>query len=136
MTNGTTFQPGVRRATRKGQREDLNGRFFRSSWEANYARYLNHLQANGEIREWRYECQRFDFPYKRGNNSYMPDFRIVFPDGHHEWHEIKGWMDDASRVKLKRFGRFYPDEKLVLVDKKVYRELERKVSGLLPHWEN
>ena len=27
-----------------------------------------------------------------------------------EWIEIKGYLDDKSKIKLKRFKRYYPDE--------------------------
>ncbi len=28
----------------------------------------------------------------------------------HDWVEIKGYLDDKSKIKLKRFKRYYPDE--------------------------
>src|SRR3990172_2886201 len=49
-----------------GTRTDL-GFYVRSSWEANYARYLKWLQSNGEIIEWHYEPDTFNFDsIKRG----------------------------------------------------------------------
>src|SRR5262245_10205744 len=37
-----------------GRRPDLDDRYFRSSWEANYARYLNLLVKQGQIVSWEY----------------------------------------------------------------------------------
>lgn len=121
--------------TRSGKRADLDGLFVRSSWEANYARYLNWLQSLGQVAGWTYEPRTFEFPVKRGNRSYTPDFLVTKPDGSTEWHEVKGWMNADSRVKLKRFARYYPDEVLVLIDERTYRALARKVAPLIEGWE-
>lgn len=120
--------------TKSGKRADLGGLFVRSSWEANYARYLNFLMDAGEILSWEYEPQTFEFPVKRGNRFYTPDFKVITTTGH-EWHEVKGWMDDSSRIKLKRFAKHYPDETLVLVAEPEYRAISKAVSSLIPNWE-
>lgn len=44
------------RRSKGGIRPDL-GRYFRSAWEANIARYLNFLQKHGEIESWEYESE-------------------------------------------------------------------------------
>lgn len=118
------------------RRPDLENRYFRSTWEANVARWCNYRQASGEIASWEYEPKRFDFPIKRGNNSYLPDFRVFKLDGSYEWLEVKGWMDRNSQVKLKRFAKFYPEEPLVLVDKKVYDKIVQDYGELIPNWES
>src|SRR5215471_1288173 len=60
-----------------GRRKDLDDRYFRSSWEANYARYLNFLKSRGEIHDWQYESNTFWFhKIKRGTRSYTPDFKV------------------------------------------------------------
>lgn len=120
--------------TRGGTRDDI-GLYVRSSWEANYARYLNWLQLHGEILSWEYEPRRFDFPVDRGNRSYTPDFRVVTRDGSVEWHEVKGWMDPSSRVRLSRFSRYFPDETLVLIDPPFYHSVAAKVARLIEGWE-
>lgn len=120
---------------RSGPRPDLGPTRFRSGWECNYARYLNSLIASGDVVSWEYEPKIFEFPVKRGNRMYKPDFLVHYPDGHHEWHEVKGWMDNDSRIKLKRFAIHFPDEPLVLVDSKAYRTLEKEHRDTLPHWE-
>lgn len=125
------------RGAKVGKRPDLGGMFFRSGWEANYARYLNALVDAGDVDRWEYEPQVFYFPVKRGNKAYLPDFRVWFPDGSYEWHEVKGYMDDASRLKLKRFALHHPAEsmRLKLIDKPVYRLLEAEQAHRIEGWE-
>lgn len=120
---------------RGGHRDDL-GMYFRSSWEANYARYLNWLKRIGEIRDWEYEKQTFEFPgIKRGARFYTPDFRITNKSGSIEFSEIKGYMDARSQTKLKRMRKYYPSVKVVLVDLKAYRAIARQVGKSIPNWE-
>jgi hypothetical protein len=119
-----------------GKREDLDNRYFRSSWEANYARYLNWLVSLGEIKAWDYECDVFQFEgIKRGNMAYIPDFKITNKNDSVEYHEIKGYMDDDSAVKLRRMAKYHPNIKLVLVDKPAYKAIEQQVRNLVPNWE-
>ena len=118
-----------------GKRADI-GIFVRSAWEANYARYLNLLVAHGQIKSWEYEPDVFYFEnIKRGTRSYLPDFKVENNDGTIEYHEVKGWMDAVSKTKLKRMKKYYPDVKIVLVDKLVYNGLARTVSKLVANWE-
>lgn len=125
--------PGGHRA-RGGHRDDL-GLYMRSGWEANYARYLRWLTEHRNIAGWEHEPTEFEFPVKRGNRFYIPDFRVTRLNGDVEWHEVKGWMDPDSRTKLKRFARHYPNEHLVLIDAAAYRALAAAVSGLIEGWE-
>lgn len=134
---GGRYSRGMNRS-RSGRRPDLDNRFFRSSWEANYARYLNFLMGQGQVFRWEFEPQIFYFPIKRGNTSYTPDFKVWVTEDQYEWHEIKGWMDENSRVKLKRFDKFYPEEseRLVLIDKTQYSHIASQIGGLIPNWES
>lgn len=119
---------------RSGTREDL-GMYFRSGWEANYARYLNFLISQGQIQSWKYESKCFRFEgIKRGVLSYTPDFEVTLSDGSIEWHEVKGRMDDKSKVRIKRFAQFYPDEKFVLIDADQYKAIS-EFKRLIPNWE-
>lgn len=94
--------------TRTGYRPDLDS-VMRSNWEANFARVLT---VHGI--KWDFEPRLFSFPIKRGTKAYMPDFYLTETD---EWVEVKGWMDDKSRIKIKRFKKYYPDDfaKLTMV---------------------
>lgn len=123
--------------TRGGKRDDLDGLYVRSAWEANYCRYLNWLKEQGEITHWEYEPQTFWFEgIKRGNRSYTPDFRITNADGSVEYHEIKGYMDQASKTKLKRMAKYHPAIKLVLIDKPAYRALAKDIRAFISEWES
>jgi len=132
---GVGPRPKVRSGrSRSGRREDLD-QFFRSAWEANIARYLNHLRVEQTIVSWEYEPETFWFPIKRGNRHYTPDFRVWFNETYYEWWEVKGWMDQASQTKIKRFRKYYPNEPLVLIDATRYREIEREYASQDDHWE-
>lgn len=122
--------------TKKGFRDDI-GISVRSAWEANYARYLNWLIAkDGKIEKWEYEPETFWFEkIKRGCRSYKPDFRITFTDGKVEYHEVKGWMTPRSKTALKRMSKYHPSVKIVLIDSKRYRAIDRTARLLIENWE-
>lgn len=117
----------LQRAVKGGWRSDLD-RYFRSSWEANYARYLNYIRE-----PWEYEPKEFEFPVKRGNRTYKPDFWLP---KRQQWIEIKGYMDQKSRTKLNRFKKYFPEEfaKLVVIGEAEYKEIA-KYKGLILGWE-
>lgn len=126
----------TKRGSRAGKRADLGDIFFRSSWEANYARYLNWLVSIGEIQSWEFEPDEFEFKgIKRGTRFYLPDFKILNNSFSIEYHEIKGWMDPRSATKLKRMKKYYPDVKVIVIDKEAYQALAKDVKGFVPNWE-
>jgi len=89
--------------TKSGKREDVGGIYFRSSWEANYARVLNYQGI-----KWEYEPKEFSFgDTKRGARVYIPDFYLLETG---EWMEVKGWLDNKSKDKLIKFRKYYPKE--------------------------
>jgi len=120
-----------------GWREIAGTRIFlRSKMEANYARFLQFLKDNKQIQDWTYEPKTFWFDaIKRGVRSYKPDFLIIENGGAEIYHETKGYMDAKSRTKIKRMGLYFPGVILKVVGKKHYREIERKLSKLIPGWE-
>lgn len=124
--------------SRGGKRADLGGRYFRSSWEANYARLLELQKRNGAITAWDFECHTFEFVgIKRGTRLYTPDFKVTFPDGHHEWHEVKGWMDGKSATRLKRMAKYFPAEKVVVVGAESFKAFRRQgFDRMIPNWES
>lgn len=87
--------------TKSGYREDL-GLNLRSNWEANFARILTIYKIDFD-----FEPVVFPFPIKRGTKGYTPDF---FLGKTQEWIELKGYLDDKSKIKLKRFKRYYEKE--------------------------
>jgi len=117
---------------------DVAGRkvFFRSAWEANFGRYLQWQKERKEILEWHHEPKTFWFEgIKRGCVTYLPDFQVIALDGSHEWIEVKGFMDAKSRTKINRFRKFFPKEKLRIVNSKWYNQNSKKLSLIIPQWE-
>lgn len=111
--------------------------FYRSRWEANYARYLEWLKSLGEIADWKHEPETFWFDaIKRGVRSYKPDFRVWESNGSSALHEVKGWFDARSKTTLKRMAKYHPQEKIIVVDGHVYRAIRRKVMGMIEGWED
>lgn len=123
---------------KQGWREIGGSRiYFRSRWEANYGRYLQWKKERGEIKSWEHEPQTFWFhKIKRGSVTYLPDFKITNIDESHYWVEVKGWYDQRSKTKIKRFKKYYPEEKLILVDAKWFKENSKNMPFVIPDWEN
>jgi hypothetical protein len=124
-------------ATWKAGWRDIGSRriYFRSRWEANYARYLEWLKAKGDILEWEYEPETFWFEaIKRGVRSYKPDFRVHELSGAKPLHEVKGWMDARSKTTLKRMAKYHPQETIILIRDKEYRAISR-FSAMIGGWE-
>lgn len=110
--------------------------YYRSRWEANYARYLEFLKRSGVILEWRHEPKTFWFDgIRRGVCSYLPDFEVSYPDGRTAYHEVKGYFDPRSRTKLKRMAKYHPDVEVRVIARREYADIRRKASALLPGWE-
>ena len=109
--------------TRTGYRKDIDLN-VRSSWEANFVRVLNVYKI-----DFKFEPTVFPFPIKRGTRAYTPDFFLV---RNNEWIEIKGYLDDKSKIKLKRFKRYYPDEfaKLTCVISKYSNEAKNFMAEI------
>ena len=111
-----------------GRRADLGGIFMRSTWESNYARFLNWVKE-----PWEYEPTTFEFKtIKKGARFYTPDFWLP-KKGYYV--EIKGYMDPVSKTKLSRMARYYPDVKIVVIGKREYVAIAKKVERLIPNWE-
>lgn len=87
--------------TKTGYRQDIDMN-VRSSWEANFVRVLKIYKIDFD-----FEPTVFSFPIKRGTKGYTPDFLLK---RNNEWIEVKGYLDDKSKIKLKRFKRYYPEE--------------------------
>jgi hypothetical protein len=120
----------------QGRRADFGGLFFRSSWEANYARYLNYLVSIGKICRWEFEPDTFWFEaIRRGVRSYLPDFKVWNTPGADPYYvEVKGWMDAKSKTKLKRMAKYYPHVRVDVVGANAYKILCAR-HGNLPFWE-
>ena len=119
--------------TKGGTRKDLGETYFRSTWESNYARILNHLG-----KKWEYEKKMFFFKkITKGSTSYTPDFK-VYNEKDYEWVEIKGWMTKQGATKIKRFAKYFPEEfkKMRIIQQKEYKTLEKEYEPKIPEWEH
>jgi hypothetical protein len=137
IKNGT-IPSGRPNASWKAGWREIGGieKYYRSRWEANFARYLEWLRGLGEIKSWEHESKTFWFEkIRRGCVSYLPDFHIIEKSGTETYYEVKGWMDDRSATKIKRMALYYPEIQLIVVGRKEYREIEEKVAGLIDGWE-
>lgn len=111
--------------------------YYRSRWEANYARYLQLLKENGEIGEWEHEPDTFWFhAIKRGVRSYLPDFKVTHNNGDIVYHEVKGWYDKRSKTKLKRMAKYYPDVKLEVIDKDFFTTNNKRLKTIIKDYES
>ena len=122
---------------KKGWVDFGNGRklFMRSRWETNYARYLCFLELAGQIKTWEYEADTFWFDkIKRGTTNYTPDFKVTYPDGHVEYHEVKGWMTPRSRTQIKRMAKYHPQIILRVINSQWFRA-HRSLRRQIPGWQ-
>jgi hypothetical protein len=130
--------PKVSRGNWKAGWREIGGckKYYRSRWEANYARYLEWLKSRGLIQGWEHEPETFWFDkIKRGIRSYLPDFRVTEIDESVTYYEVKGWFDARSKTAVARMGRYHPTIKLVLVFEKQYKQAAAIASALIPDWE-
>ena len=110
--------------------------YFRSKWEANYARFLEFLECCSSIAKWEHEPYTFWFEgIKRGVVSYLPDFKVTRVDGTHYWVEVKGHFDARSVTKLKRMAKYHPKEQVMVVDKSWFQANTRRLRGWIKEWE-
>jgi hypothetical protein len=139
LANQGTLVPNNReKTTWKAAWREIGGikKYYRSRWEANYARYLEWMRSRGEIAKWEHEPETFWFSgVKRGTVSYLPDFRVTKNDGSIYYVEVKGWMDDRSKTKLKRMKKYHPSVQLELVDGKRYNAIKKVAQKLIADWE-
>jgi hypothetical protein len=121
-----------------GRRADLGDIYFRSRWEANYARYLNLLVKMGVVTEWAYEPETFWFEgIRRGTASYKPDFRVRYKDDPTPVYvELKGWVQPKDRTKWKRMAKYHPHIKLEIIGAKEFAALKAKWASAIPNWEH
>jgi hypothetical protein len=111
-------------------------KYYRSRWEANYARYLQWLKDKHEILDWQHEPETFWFDgIKRGCLSYLPDFKVTEINEAVVYHEVKGWMDDRSKTKIKRMAKYHPKVRLIVIDSKSYKSIAKTMKWVIKDWE-
>lgn len=98
-TPGVRFRPTGKATRAPGAVSGMN------KLEASYAQHLEARRARGEIAEWRYESTKLRLA---DGAWYTPDFRVVLPGGEVEFHETKGFMREAARVRLRVAAELHP----------------------------
>jgi hypothetical protein len=134
---GNLINPRQKQTWKAGWRE-IGGKrkYFRSKWEANYARYLEFLKTNKQIKDWEHEARVFWFEgIKRGCVSFLPDFQIEENSGELTYHEVKGWMDERSKTKIKRMSIYFPQVKLTVIDAAWFKSNNRTLMSIIYGWE-
>lgn len=124
------IQRKVRTFQSKQNWHEIGGKriFFRSNWEVKAAHYFQFLKEASAIKDWEHEAKTFWFEeIRRGARSYLPDFKITRDDETHYWVEVKGYFDNKSLTKIKRFKKYYPEEELVILNEKWFRENASKL---------
>lgn len=122
----------------KGGNRKIGGvdKYFRSSWEANYARILELLKQENKIHHWEHEPDTYWFEHiARGARSYTPDFKIWVNDKEFFYVEIKGWMDQRSKTKLERFEKYYPEHFTKVLRLEDMKKLKKEYKPLVDVWE-
>ena len=127
-----TINPPRHSRGRIGKREDLGNILFRSTWEANFARYLNHIKSQGIVREWFFENDKFNLGIY---GIYIVDFKVIYSDGQTIYYEVKGVMDKRSEKKINAFRILYPNKKLILVMGKEMKIIGSVYHKILKGWE-
>ncbi len=120
-----------------GHRTDLGNVYFRSAWEANYARYLNLLMKMKVVTDWKFEPETFWFEnIKRGVRSFLIDFKVQYANEENPVYvEVKGYMDKRSKTKISRFRKYYPQHRLEVIGSKEYHAIVNRWSSAIPNWE-
>ena len=103
---GGKNNPHFGRPASNGKRVKYSNIFFRSSWEAKYAKWLDVQKI-----DWKYESKTFDL----GDWTYTPDFYLPKTN---EYIEIKGWWRGNARLKVYLFRQKYPDISFQVLEKK------------------
>jgi hypothetical protein len=94
---------------------EYDGRRYHSSAEAAHARTLDVLLRTGKVKEWEPQVRIPLTVAGRNVCTYVADFRVTFPDGSIQLHEVKGYETSVWRLKRKLLEALYPDVDLRVV---------------------
>lgn len=87
---------------------------YRSKTERDYAARLDTIRGAGEIVRYGYECMKVRIS---ASHWYTPDFFVVFPDGHVEIHEVKGYLRRHESIAYSVVAEVISPIPLVLVQR-------------------
>jgi len=98
------------RLTAKVRAKDLLHGMNRT--ESDWAVELEARKKVGEIEHWAFESMKLKLA---SGAWYTPDFFVVLADGSVEFHETKGFMREAARVRLLTAAQLYPWFRFLLI---------------------
>lgn len=90
---------------------------YDSKLEADYAQQLDWLIMAGQLKSWE---RQFKIEIRVNGEHicfYFIDFKVIYPDGRVEYHEVKGMATDLWRLKWRLVKALYPDWKFILIRK-------------------
>lgn len=109
-----------------GYREDLH-QYFRSKFEANYARFLKWFGV-----QYEYETDKCVFKLSNGRN-YICDFYLPEIE---QYIEIKGWLKDKAKEKLELFQKEYVVKWRMITQKsEEWKQITKDYGKLILNWE-
>ena len=85
---------------------------FKSKAETRYAQLLETQKRDGLILDWRYEAVTLRLA---DGVRFTPDFLVRLPNNRMRLVEVKGFMREAARVRLRVAVEMYPDFTWLLV---------------------
>lgn len=101
---------------------------FSSLLEYRWAQYLEFLRLGREIDNWGYENK--DCKFRFADSTYTVDFVTYHSDGHMEFYETKGNMQQPTIRKFRTLQKYYPDTIIYLVVNRVPKKYRSLPSGL------
>ena len=107
-----------------GIRPDI-GHYVRSSWEANFARYLIFTK-----QEYEFEPNIFNLIDDKNTIHYKPDFKTG-----ETYFEIKGWWTDRSKKIRELMKQQYPEIEIKYISELEYNAIQLAFAPLIPSWE-
>ena len=108
----------------------INGKayHFLALLEYRWAQYLEFLRLGGVIEGWGYENEDCKFEFT--DSTYTVDFVTYHSDGHKEFYETKGNLQQPTIRKFRTVQKYYPDTIIYLVVHRIARKYRSKPSGL------
>ena len=88
---------------------------FRSSWEVNFAKWLDLSNI-----KWEYESKQFEFIFKNNKTTYTPDFYLPEFDC---YIEIKGWFPKKAKRRLKIFQKLFKELNFRIFNQKILKNI-------------
>ncbi len=73
--------------------------------ESAYGSVLEARKAAGEVTWYKFEGIRFQLAPA---TAYTPDYAVMLSDGLIELHEVKGFWEDAAKIKIKIASAMFP----------------------------